>query len=386
MAIQVVTGFPVSPQAAIRVMAYDPLLVVYDWLPYLGMAIIDTSDEYAAAMSNSGYQILKASRSKPELLITEIEPGTVHAAVDGSEILSLLGVDKFHNLGIKGSGVKIAVIDTGVRATHLGLRGRVIEQFDYTGVGIGHIHPPSPMNTFTHGTNVAGCIVADFVADGKKILGVAPDALLGDFKVWRDMRGDESEEDYFALMTLNILRAMNDAVGRNYLILNCSFGDVVALRDGINWTELPIGVAAERLSGLGILVVASAGNRGPNSGSIECPASVPSVIAVGGMDAGYNVLDAITFNLIRKFRPWTTWEQSGRGPTLQGEIKPDICAICSMFGVLNARTDSSYETVNGGTSFASPQVAGIAALVFQSIGRVDAQYFRDTLSNRAIHP
>jgi hypothetical protein len=101
-------------------------------------------------------------------------------------------------------------------------------------------------------------------------------------------------------------------------------------------------IAAQR----GILVVNSMGNEGPGSTSLWAPADGPHVMSVGSVN-----------------RDETLSTFSGRGPTADGRIKPDVVALGST--VLAASQNSGYSYVTG-TSFAAPLISGAAALVLQA--------------------
>jgi subtilisin family serine protease len=101
-------------------------------------------------------------------------------------------------------------------------------------------------------------------------------------------------------------------------------------------------IAAER----GILVVNSASNDGPASGSIWPPADSRHVLAVGAID---NQREIAYF--------------SSRGPTYDGRLKPDVVAL-GVSAYMASGTDS-YQHSNG-TSFSTPLIAGLSALLLQA--------------------
>ncbi len=361
MTIRVVTGFPHGDTYTVNAMATDPRLALIRWLPRLSMAVIDCDDDYAQLMRDEKYEFFDARETRIELLT--VPP----SAVTGSIINQRLDVDSFHALGITGAGVKVAVVDAGVRATHEALQGKVIVQYDHSGDGIGYTGED-------HGTAMAGVIIGDNLDEG--ISGVAPGVTYGDFKFIRDSFPGETYEHYITALMTNALVALEAAAQLGYHIISCSWVDVLSMAQGRKWHETPVGLAVGRLCEQGILIVAASGNSdslAPEGYSnVGVPANVPLVVAVG----------AIARSVVSP-ETWFTADFSSKGPTIEGIVKPDISAVGQNVRYLLGSGDNEYN-VGDGTSFACPMVAGLAALVFQSIGRVDVQYFKDTLNYRAV--
>ncbi|GAJ01361.1 unnamed protein product, partial [marine sediment metagenome] len=99
----------------------------------------------------------------------------------------------------------------------------------------------------------------------------------------------------------------------------------------------PIRVACRAAFEVRIGPVAAAGNSGPAPGSIMLPACDSGVVGVG----------AVTF------MPFDVWEYSGRGPTLEGLIKPDMVFYGVRVLTASSRGDEAY-VVKSGTSFSAP--------------------------------
>jgi len=166
--------------------------------------------------------------------------------------------------GIDGSGIKIAIIDTGVDFNHpdlfgWGENGKVIGGYNF----INENQPP--MDTNGHGTQVAGIIAAD-----GEITGIAPKAKILAYKVSENGEGVSSEL---------IIRAIEKAIKDEADIINISLG--------VNKTNSKIERAVNLALEKEIFVVTAAGNDGPNLESIGSPGQNFGSVTVG---ATYNNL------------------------------------------------------------------------------------------------
>ena len=163
-----------------------------------------------------------------------------------------------------GTGIVVAVIDTGVDYSHpdllgWGPDGKVVGGYNFIN------QHELPTDTNGHGTQVAGVIAADGQA-----VGVAPKAKILAYKVSEDGKGVSSEL---------IIRAIDMAARDGADIINISLG--------VNKTNAEIDRAVDDALEQGILVVTAAGNDGPGAGSIGSPGRNQGSITVG---ATYNNL------------------------------------------------------------------------------------------------
>lgn len=173
---------------------------------------------------------------------------------------------------VRGDGVTVAVVDTGVDYRHPDLGGGfgpghkvVAGQNLVTGGG-------DPMDDHGHGTHVAGIIAGD-----GGVQGVAPKARLTAYKVLNE-RGEGYESDILA----GIEAAADPASPYRADVINMSLGG-----DG-DGTD-PLGRAATRASQTGTVVIAAAGNSGPGAQTVGTPAAADGVIAVGASTSGVRV-------------------------------------------------------------------------------------------------
>ncbi|WP_410811840.1 S8 family serine peptidase [Micromonospora sp. 067-2] len=235
--------------------------------------------------------------------------------------------------GFTGKGVSVAVLDTGVDATHPDLAGKVAEARNFTEV-------PDARDTIGHGTHVASTIAGTGAASGGKYKGVAPDATVLDGKVCEDFGCTDSA----------ILAGMQwAAVEKKASVVNMSLS-------GWDTPEVdPLEEAVQTLTAqTGTLFVTAAGNDG-SDGSVGSPASADAALAVGAVDRDDQLADF-----------------SSRGPRVGDDaLKPDITApgvdivaARSANGVIGDPVGERYVTLSG-TSMATPHVAGSAALLAQ---------------------
>ena len=164
--------------------------------------------------------------------------------------------------GMDGTGIIIAIIDTGVDFNHpdlfgWGSDGKVIGGYNF-------IQPDElPMDTNGHGTKVAGVIAAD-----GNTFGVAPKAKILAYKVSEDGEGVSSE-----LISGAIQKAIEDEA------------DIINISLGVNRTNSKIDNAVNHALDNGIFVVTAAGNDGPELETIGSPGRNLQSLTVG---ATYN--------------------------------------------------------------------------------------------------
>ncbi|MFA5771861.1 MAG: PKD domain-containing protein [Thermoplasmata archaeon] len=244
-----------------------------------------------------------------------------------------------HNAGfdVDGSGVTIALIDSGVDASLSSLRtlpdGKTSKILAWSDFVNGR---SQPYDDAGHGTFMAS--IAAAVGRSPYYAGVAPGANLIVGKcVSNDPSGTSLTPMFDALQWVLDNKDKYGGIG----VLSMSIGapyDQVSRLDGNH----PIDQAVEKLVSAGIPVAVAGGNEGPGGRTIGVPGTAKNVIAVGAVDNSYNI-----------------WSGSSRGPTADGRVKPDICAIGYILHY------SSGGEAGGGTSEATPHVAGAIALLLQ---------------------
>ncbi len=166
--------------------------------------------------------------------------------------------------GIDGTGIKIAVIDTGVDFNHPDLFGWGPEGKVVGGYNFIHEGKP-PLDTNGHGTQVAGVIAAD-----GEMVGIAPKSKILAYKVSEDGEGVSSE-----LINRAIEKAIEDGA------------DIINISLGVNKTNSKIERAVNNALEKEIFVVTAAGNDGPELRTIGSPGKNYGSVTVG---ATYNNL------------------------------------------------------------------------------------------------
>lgn len=243
--------------------------------------------------------------------------------------LANINATPVHVGGNTGSGVKVGIIDSGVSVAHADLA--VVGGYDWVQ------DDTNPDDVYGHGTHVAGITCA--AMNGFGAVGVAPDCDLYSLRVLNDAGSGN---------TSDILAAVNWAVAHDLDIINLSLGRAT---DMGSVAEATFAAAYDA----GVLIVAAAGNSGTARGKGKntiYPAKYASVIAVAATDSADNrAYFSSTGNEVEIAAPGlgvhSTWNDADSPANPQPQCDaPDRC----------------YKDASG-TSMASPQVAGVAALI-----------------------
>jgi subtilisin family serine protease len=336
-----------------------PLIIDFDHLP--------TAEDIAMLEREVGYDhewnlplIHAVAGRVPHSLIIETTtlPGVVMLELDG-----LLGVQNgdsavIHEVdlarqqtGYDGSGVTVAVIDTGIDSTHVGLNDlddddsthdpKVIAFYDA-------VNAPDKTNgteiqaydDHGHGSHCAGT-VAGTGAPTYEHPGMAPQAFLVGVKVL-DAGGSGS----FATVMGGMQWTVDHRYEFNIRAASMSLGGFGA----IEWTsseEDSVNRYANEMVRAGITMLIAAGNTaGP--GTIGTPGSSEDSITVGALNKNTAIA-----------------EYSSEGPTEELRIKPNVAFVGSDVMSVQHNTGDGYVAFSG-TSMATPGVAGTVALMLQA--------------------
>jgi hypothetical protein len=259
--------------------------------------------------------------------------------------LGMMNVNVMHQLGYTGKDVHIAVLDGGFRNTNrLPFFSRLVSENRLLGTYDFVAGEESVFEDEAHGMQVLSAMAA---YQPNEIMGPAYDA-----SFWLLRTEDSSGEHRVEEVNWLIGAEFADSVGVN--IIQSSLGynlfDAPSMdyrRRDLDGNTAFVTRAADLAAATGMLVVVSAGNEGNDAWrTVTPPADGDSVLAVGAVDA-------------KRIRA----AFSSVGPSADGRVKPDVSAMGQ--GAVVGLPGGGVGTSNG-TSFAAPQVAGLAAGLWQA--------------------
>lgn len=240
-----------------------------------------------------------------------------------------------------GQGVGVAVLDTGIMP-HPDFDNRIIAYEDMIN-GKDKVYDDNG-----HGTHVSGIIGGSGRLSKGIYSGMAPKCNLIVLKVL-----DQNGNGNVIHVVKGLCWVMKNREKYNIRIVNISVGTLPHVG---NKEEQQLLQAVELLWDVGIVVVVAAGNYGPKAGTVTTPGVSKKVITVGSSNDEF-YMDA---------RGRTKQNYSGRGPTQECVIKPDLIAPGTYITSCNAyylvKRQKPY-AVKSGTSMATPIVTGACALL-----------------------
>ena len=334
-------------------------------------------------MRNVTYPMIERLLAMDEVVFMEEQPYlTIDLDVSARDVGARPSADyspkTAWELGYTGKEVVVAVLDTGVDDNHPDLRNKYVAGYDCSGnMGVAWITNPDDKNG--HGTHCAGVIMGtgDPNVDmaEREYVGVAPDARLVDVKVLTDIGGNLGDH---LIMGMEWCIENMEQFGID--ILSISVGNRAGGDDGTNANAQAANAAVDA----GLVVVAAAGNEGPNNNGFSSVAASDKAITVGAVDDGDTVTrddDVIA-------------DYSNRGPRgtdndddILEELKPDVVApgtdiMSCMYSPRPVGFVTGYQQMTG-TSMACPHVAGIAALMLEAKPGLNASKVKNLLRKTA---
>lgn len=339
--------------AAVRALARR-VRVVSRWLNAVSIAATRAQAEAVAQLPFVAGVDLVASFRRPAPRPAGSDrsaPGTAGSAPaglpygDSFDQLDQIGVPPLHRLGYSGRGVVVALLDTGFRRTHEAFRSaRVIGARDFVNGDDDVAQDPNDPNDYSdsHGTGTWSVLG-----------GYAPGRLIGpaygaDFllaKTESEAFERPIEEDYWVAGI-----EWAESLGADVVSSSLGYTDWYTFAD-MNGLTAVTTRAANRAAELGVVVATAVGNeRGNAWNHIIAPADAFGVVAVGAVTSG-----------------GSTASFSSPGPTADGRIKPEVCARgVDDWMASNLNDGSDSYTQASGTSFSTPLVGGVAALLLEA--------------------
>ncbi|MCK4607366.1 MAG: S8 family serine peptidase [candidate division Zixibacteria bacterium] len=283
--------------------------------------------------------------------------------------LAQINVPAMHNKGLDGTGVTLAIFDTGFRKTHEAFAqhyadGRVLAEWDFI-FNDGNVanEVGDWPSQWSHGTLIWS------VSGGHKDGNIYGPAYKANFILCKteDVRSETPvEEDNWvaALEWVDSIGADVVTSSLSYLEWDPGTGTDYTFQD-LDGATATTSIAASMAADLGIVVCNAASNSGPDPSTIGAPADAFDILTCGAV-----------------YQSGALASFSSRGPTYDGRIKPEVCAqgvstVCATSG-----SDYSYGTANG-TSLSTPLVAGAACLMIQARPGFTAQAIRQALMETA---
>ncbi|MHB8086244.1 MAG: S8 family serine peptidase, partial [Dehalococcoidia bacterium] len=273
--------------------------------------------------------------------------------LDLNDSVPLIGAPQVWASGYDGAGIKIAILDTGIDATHPDLDDmddnpatndpKVLLAINFT-------TDNSTQDLFGHGTHCASIAAGTGEASGHLYRGVAPGAHLYNVKVLNSQGWG-----YDSWIISGIVYA---ALGPDYVPHTGDEANVLSMSFGASWNSDgtdPMSQTVDWATDQGAVCVIAAGNAGPGMSSVATPAGARKAITVGASTKSDTIADF-----------------SSRGPTADLRLKPDVVApgldivAARASGTSMGSPVNNYYTMASGTSMATPHVAGAAALILQA--------------------
>ncbi len=258
---------------------------------------------------------------------------------------SMVNGHYLHEMGLKGDGMYIAVLDAGFERVNtipafdsMRLNGRLLGTYDFVR------NQEDVFDLGSHGRNVLSIMAGNLPGS---FIGSAPNASYFLFRTEEGASEYKIEED-------NWVAAIEKADSLGADLANSSLGYTTFDDAGMNYVYADmngrvarISIAATMAARKGMIIVTSAGNLGNSTWRyISAPGDADSIMTIGAVDGN------------ARFAKFSSY-----GPTADGRVKPDVVGM----GQNTSYVDGNGAVRQGnGTSYSSPLIAGFIACLWQS--------------------
>ncbi len=309
---------------AASVIAADDILKELEKLPF-----VESIDE-----------VLKFKRRIPEVEMKSCMSDSNELYGYSFAQVDQIGVTTLHRLGFAGSDVLICFMDSGFRTSHEVFDStNIVAEYDFINSdSITSQEPGESSDQTNHGTSTLS--VTGGFKDGV-LRGTAFQASYLLAKTEVTSVEEPIEEDYW-------ISALEwaDSLGADIINSSLGYSDWYEYSD-LDGNTSRLTQALDYAASIGILVHTAAGNSGPLPRSILVPADADSALTCGAVSER---------GILTLF--------SSKGPTYDGRIKPDICAMGSGVRCADDANDHAYDYASG-TSLSTPLLAGGSAILMQ---------------------
>ncbi|MFB7307337.1 S8 family serine peptidase [Streptomyces sp. NPDC056192] len=326
-------------------------------MPRLGLSAVRVHKHSAKGF----WQAVKPTRSLTRSAGKAVTPGTAGVSklwYDGKAKVSLdksvpqIGAPEAWAEGYDGKGVKVAVLDTGADLNNADIKSEIVGSQSF-------VNGQTVQDGHGHGTHVASTVAGSGANSDGRYKGVAPGA---DLLVGKVLSNSGQGADS------SILAGMEWAVEQGADVVSMSLGGPDAPGEDVLTNAVNSLSASSN-----VLFVIAAGNSGPGESTLGTPGAADAALTVGAVDKS----DALA-------------DFSSRGPRLGDmAIKPeitapgvDIVAARAAGTTMGTPVDADY-TAAGGTSMATPHVAGSAAILKQRHPDWTGQRIKEALTAHA---
>jgi len=300
--------------------------------------------------------------------------GELHVLLDNA--IGIHHVDTVWDFGYTGEGISVAIIDTGIDPNHVGINDfdddpttadpKVVAFYDaLDDSGDDGSGTTQAYDDHGHGSHCAGITAGTGSVDEgplstgeKPYRGVAPDATLVGVKVL-----DGGGSGSFAEVMRGMEWTIDNQIKYNIRSASMSLGGAW-VAELTQEQEERVTTLANEMVAAGISLMIAAGNSAAY-GTIGTPGAAKDVITVGATEDSRQLA-----------------VYSSKGPTHEGQIKPNVAAIGSAVMSVEANSGNGYVSMSG-TSMATPMVAGMAVLLHQANPDLQPLMIRSILETTA---